>query len=96
MKIDGSPTPRYGVKMKVSFLFICILTLSACAATRVLSDKEAADYGLTAVIYDVRLCPTKFENEVSKVTGKCELVTCEPKSEPNSRKVKCTAKPEPK
>jgi len=50
----------------------------AIPGERALSQKEAASYGLTGVIYDSPLCPTKFEKGKQVISGKCEYVTCKP------------------
>lgn len=65
-----------------TFLSVAVFTFSGCASSdgRVLGRDEALRYGLTGVIYDAPLCPTKVRDGVSQVTGACEYVTCEPAS----------------
>ena len=54
--------------------------LVACSHSkeRMLSKAEKEKLGLTAMIFDVPLCPTKIDQASGKpiVEGACELVTC--------------------
>lgn len=57
-------------------LILLLIVLVGCATSpmaRKLSDEERLRYGLTGIAFDIPLCPTKDD----KVTGACELVTCE-------------------
>ena len=69
------------------------LLLAACThGARKLSEEERLRHGLTGIAYDLPLCPTSYDpaTKESKVTGACELVTCEQRS----GKIECTAKPQ--
>ncbi|NJM10019.1 MAG: hypothetical protein HC883_03790 [Bdellovibrionaceae bacterium] len=78
--------------MKICVAALLVI-LSACRTSRerVLSQEEANQYGLTAVIYDAPLCPNKLEDGVLKVNGPCEEVTCLPER----GKIVCRARKRP-
>lgn len=65
--------------------------LASCAHNgRKLSEEERLKHGLTGIAYDLPLCPTSYDpaTRSSRVTGPCELVTCEQKL----GKIECTAR----
>ena len=64
------------------FILLIISTIfTACAhkKERTLSAEEMRNLGLTAMIFDVPVCPTKVDPKTGKsiVVGPCELITCE-------------------
>jgi hypothetical protein len=91
---------REGRVFSLKVLLGCVLGagavttgLFACTSgTRTLSDAERLRLGLTGVIYDARLCPTEYDESArqSRVSGECELVTCEPEK----GKITCRARKE--
>lgn len=59
---------------------------------RRLKSEEMKLHGLSATIFDAPLCPTKFENGVSRASGPCEYVSCEP----TGSELVCVARKRPK
>jgi hypothetical protein len=87
--------------LRPAFSLVILLPFSCSSGPRVLSAEEMSARGLNGVIYDVRVCPHEHEVQGTgfRVTGPCELVTCEPvgatlrcvaekEPEPRSRSVK--------
>ena len=80
-------------------LFFHVLLFTACAhhaqnKERILSPTEMQKLGLTAMIFDVPVCPTKVDPKTGKsiVVGPCELITCEPEKD----RLVCRAIKDPK
>lgn len=74
------------------YAILLLLLLSACThGERRLSEEERLKLGLIGIAYDIPLCPTAFDEarKESKVSGPCELVTCEP----HDGKIECVARP---
>lgn len=74
--------------MKRLIIFCGILSGCVTSGERIMKREEALRHGLTGVIYDAPLCPTKIENDVSRVSGPCEYVTCTP----DGKSVVCVAR----
>lgn len=76
----------------IFYALITVLSLGVlgCSSnTRILSEKERLDLGLTGVIYDARICPSEFDPQTKKlrIDQKCEWVTCER----NGKNLECKA-----
>lgn len=75
-----------------SFLFLAMSCASA-PRERWLNSEEQERLGLTAPIYDSRVCPTVYDpaSKQLRVSGDCENVTCE---QDKQEKLRCRAVPE--
>lgn len=76
------------------FFLTAYVNLLGCATPgeRRLNSEEMKLHGLSAIIFDAPLCPTKFENGISRVSGPCEYVSCEQ----SGAELVCLARKRPK